>query len=169
MRHYWHSKAEAEQAVRDAGVRYRTVLRPSTFMENFVRPSFYYAGWTSDRLLVALDPDIPQAFVAVTDIGAAAAAAFAAPERFDRVELELAGDVLTFREATRILSETWGTPITLPDSPAQARAEGLMPELVLAQEHQNAYPAPARPESVRALGLPTTTFREWAATVAPSS
>lgn len=160
--HYWRSKAAAEQAVRDAGVAHVTILRPSTFMENFVRPSFYFADGTSDHLLVAVDLDVVQPFVAVADIGAAAAAAFADPARFDGVELELAGDLRTFREAAATLGEVLGTPIAVPDSPAQARAEGLADHFALTQQLMSAHPAPARPEFARELGLPTTSFAEWA-------
>ncbi|WP_199442105.1 NmrA/HSCARG family protein [Umezawaea beigongshangensis] len=160
--HYYRSKAAVERAVRDAGFPRWTVLRPATFMENFVRPSFYFAGGTSDRLLVAVDPDVRLPFVALDDIGAAAAAAFADPERFHRVELELAGDVLSFRDAAVVLSEVLGTTVELPASPEHARAEGLMAEFSLSQQHMSAHPAPAQPEMATALGLPTTSFREWA-------
>src|SRR5690606_14249557 len=85
MRHYWRGKAAVEELVR--GLPRWTILRPATFMENFVRPSFYFADMTSDRLLVGVDPDARLPFVAVEDIGAAAAAAFAEPRRFHGVEL----------------------------------------------------------------------------------
>jgi uncharacterized protein YbjT (DUF2867 family) len=159
--HYWRSKAAVERAVRDAGFPRWTVLRPATFMENFVRPSFYFADGTSDRLLVAVDPDARIPFVAMADIGSAAAAAFADPARFDRVELELAGDVLTFRDVAGLLSEALGTTVELPASPEHARAEGLMAEFYLSQRHMSAHPAPARPDAAAELGLPTTGFREW--------
>ncbi|MBF6175361.1 NmrA/HSCARG family protein [Nocardia blacklockiae] len=162
--HYWRSKAAVEQAVREAGFEYWTILRPSTFMENFVRPSFYWAEGDSDRLLVAVDPDVPQPFVAVDDIGAAAAAAFADPERFHRVELELAGERLTFRTAARVLSDVLGTAIELPASPEDAAAQGLMREFVLSQRYMSAHPAPAHPQAAHDLGLSTTTFAEWVAT-----
>ena len=162
MGHYWRSKAAAEQTVRDAGVTSTTIVRPSTFMENFVRPSFYFADGTSDHLLVALDLDVVQPFVAVDDIGAAAAAAFADPARFDGVQLELAGDLQTFREAAAILSEVLGTPITLPESPEQARAQGLPDHFAISQQLMSTHPAPARPEFARDRGLPTTPFATWA-------
>jgi uncharacterized protein YbjT (DUF2867 family) len=162
MGHYWRSKAAAERAARDACVAHVTILRPSTFMENFVRPSFYFADGTSDHLLVALDLDVVQPFVAVDDIGAAAAAAFADPARFDGVALELAGDLRTFREAAAILGEVLGTTITVPESPEQARADGLADHFATSQQLMTTHPAPARPEFARELGLPTTSFEAWA-------
>ena len=86
-------------------------------MENFVRPSVYFADMSSDRLLFAADPDVRLSFVAVADIGTAATAAFAESWRFHGLELELAGDVLSFREAAGILSDVLGTAIELPARP----------------------------------------------------
>lgn len=160
--HYWRSKTAAEQASRDAKLAHTTILRPSTFMENLSYPSFHYLDGRPDYLLVAMDPDSPQPFVAVEDIGAAAAAAFADPERFDGLELELAGDVLTFREAAAILSEVRGRPVTLPADAAEAQANGMMSELAMSHKYISLHPAPARPEFARALGLPTTAFADWA-------
>ncbi|GAA3073205.1 NmrA/HSCARG family protein [Streptosporangium carneum] len=164
MLHYWRSKAAIEDLVRAVGFPQWTILRPATFMENFIRPSFYFAGMTSDRLLVAVDPDVRLPFVAVDDIGAAAAAAFAEPRRFHGVELELAGDVLSFRTAARVLSEVLGATIELPASPEHARANGLVTELFLAQRYMSAHPAPARPEFAANLGIPLTAFHQWAQT-----
>ncbi|MEV0353313.1 NmrA/HSCARG family protein [Nonomuraea sp. NPDC050680] len=162
MGHYWRSKAAAEQAMREAAIRYTTILRPSTFMENFIYPSFYFPEGKPDYLLVAIDPEVPQPFVALNDIGAAAAAAFADPERFNGVELELAGDLLTFRQAATILSGVLGKPITLPTDPSEAQAAGLRNEFVLSQRYVSLHPAPARPEFAQALTIPTTTFTDWA-------
>ncbi|MFC9970332.1 NmrA/HSCARG family protein [Spirillospora sp. NPDC127200] len=164
MGHYWRSKAAVEDIVRAAGFPRWTILRPATFMENFVRPSFYFADLTSDRLLVGVDPAARLPFVAVDDIGTAAATAFAQPERFHGTELELAGDILSFRDIAQILSKVLATDIELPASPEQARAEGLMTELFQAQQYMSAHPAPARPEAAADLGIPTTTFRQWAQT-----
>ncbi|MFC4908372.1 NmrA/HSCARG family protein [Actinomadura gamaensis] len=164
MGHYWRSKAAVEDLVRAAGFPHWTILRPATFMENFVRPSFYFADLTSDRLLVGVDPAVPLPFVAVDDIGTAAAAAFARPQRFHGTELELAGDILSFHDIAQILSRLLATDIRLPASPEQARTEGLMTELFQAQQYMSAHPAPARPEFAANLGLATTTFHQWAQT-----
>lgn len=162
MGHYWRSKAAVEDIVRAAGFPRWTILRPATFMENFVRPSFYFADMTSDRLLVGVDPDAQLPFVTVDDIGTAAAAAFAEPRRFHGTELELAGDVLSFRDIAQVLSQVLAADIELPLSPESARAEGLMTELFQAQQYMSTHPAPARPKSAAALGIPMTTFHEWA-------
>lgn len=161
-RHYYRSKASVENVVRTAGFPQWTILRPATFMENFVRPSPYFADMTSNRLVVAVDPDVEHPFVAVDDIGTATAAAFAEPERFHRVELELAGDVLTFRDAAQILSRTLGTVIEPAPGPDHARGEGLPTALLQAQRHMSAHPAPARPRFAAHLDVPTTTFTDWA-------
>lgn len=161
-RQYYRDKGAVEDLVRAAGFPRWTILRPATFMQNFVRPSVYFADMTSDRLLVAVDPDVRLPFVAVDDIGAAAAAAFAEPERFHGAELELAGDVLSFRDAALILSEVQSAAITSPAGPEQVPAEGPLAALFQAQRHMSAHPAPARPEVAAALGLPATTFRDWA-------
>lgn len=160
MRHYWRGKAAVEELVR--GLPRWTILRPATFMENFVRPSFYFADMTSDRLLVGVDPDARLPFVAVEDIGAAAAAAFAEPRRFHGVELELAGDVLSFRTAAQVLSEVLGVTIELPASPEQALADGLVMGLFQAQQYMSTHPAPARPAFAANLGISVTAFRQWA-------
>ncbi|MFI6798191.1 NmrA/HSCARG family protein [Streptosporangium canum] len=164
MRHYWRSKAAVEDLVRAASFPRWTILRPATFMENFIRPSFYFADMTSDRLLVGVDPDVRLPFVAVDDIGAAAAAAFAEPRRFHGVELELAGDVLCFRTTARVLSEVLEATIELPVSPEHALADGLVTGLFQAQQYMSAHPAPARPEFAANLGIPVTAFHQWAKT-----
>ncbi|MFD3702078.1 NmrA family NAD(P)-binding protein [Nocardia sp. NPDC058658] len=110
----------------------------------------------------AADLDVRLAFVALADIGAAAARAFENPARFHGVELELAGDFLNFREAARILAQVTGTEIELPVSPEAAIEEGLMPVFALSQRFTSAHPAPARPASAHELGLPTTSFTTWA-------
>ena len=162
MAHYWASKSAVEDAVRGAGLPRWTILRPATFMEMFVRPSFYFVGGTSDRFLTAVRADTPLPLVAVRDIGTAAAAAFADPERFDGVQLELAGDVRSLREVAAAMSEALGATIEPPTTtPEQAVAAGLMPELAQAQQLTNDDPGTARPELAHALGIPTTTLQQW--------
>ncbi|GAA1865765.1 NmrA/HSCARG family protein [Pseudonocardia ailaonensis] len=167
LAHVFRVKALAEDALREVGARSTTILRPSAFMENFLPPSYFYAKGSTDRILVAYDLDVPQAFVAVDDIGSAAAAAFADPERFDSVELELASERLSFREAVATLRQVWGRPLTVAESVEEAIAEGLPEVFIHSQTYLSARPSPAFPEYARALGVPTTSLREWAHRVRP--
>jgi uncharacterized protein YbjT (DUF2867 family) len=161
--HYWESKAYTQDLVREAGFRSFTLIKPGFFMENFVRPSFLFANWVEDRLLTVLAPSTVLSLMTVQDVGAAAAAAFADPVKWNGVELELAGDRLSMREIAPILSEVLGTPIEASSlSAAEALAQGLLPVFVTSQERMNVVDIPARPEHARALGLATTDFRTWA-------
>lgn len=164
--HAFRVKTLTEDALRDAGAASTTILRPSAFMENFLAPSYFYAPGSTEKLLVGYDVDVPQAFVAVADIASAAAAAFADPQRFDAVELELAGDRLSLRAAVATLSRVWGRPLTLPQSRATAIADGLPEVFRQSQGYLSAHPAPAFPEYLRAFGLPVTSLEEWARGVA---
>ncbi|AUX40014.1 NmrA family protein [Sorangium cellulosum] len=160
---YWGSKTYIVELVRSAGFKYWTLLKPAFFMENFVRPSFLFANFVEDRLLTVIAPDTPLALVALKDIGAACAAAIGDPEKFNKREIELAGDLLKMREIAAILSDVWGKRIEAPSlSPAEALAQGLMPEFVSSQERMNEEVSPARPEHAHALGLTTTDFKTWA-------
>jgi len=168
-RHYWRSKIAVERLVREAGFPHWTILRPAAFMENLIRPSYYFADFTSDRLLIAIDPDALVPFVAVDDLGAAAAAAFHDHLRFDHVELELAGDVLSYRGVAQILSAALGSTIVPPGGPEKARAEGLMPEMASAQEFTQAHRVPVSPDAARAPGISTTSFQQWVERAFPAS
>ncbi|MEV6071518.1 NmrA family NAD(P)-binding protein [Nocardia sp. NPDC052001] len=100
--------------------------------------------------------------VAVDDIGRAAAAAIPAPERFDRVELELASDYLSMTEIAEVLSRTLGTHLAAPDmTEQQALAAGMLP-FAAALEWLNVAGQPGRPAYASDLGISLTTFEEWA-------
>ena len=81
------AKQAVQDRVRTAGFASWTLLKPGFFMDNF-RPSmaFLFPRGIEGGLVSVLHPDTRLSLVATQDIGAAAAAAFAAPERFDGVE-----------------------------------------------------------------------------------
>ncbi len=106
---HFESKREIEQHLRLLGLPH-TILRPVSFMENLLRPEMRDAilGGT---LPMALPPDTKLQMIAVTDIGAFAALAFAHPEQFEGKALEVAGDELTMPEAADRLSDVLGYPV----------------------------------------------------------
>jgi uncharacterized protein YbjT (DUF2867 family) len=160
---YYISKNHNEQRVREAGFDSWTVLKPSFFMENLIRPSFMFANFVEDRLLTILKPDQGLALIAVADIGEAAAVAFQEPGRFHQQDIELAGDRLTLREIAAVLSACLGKHIEAPDlTVEQALEQGLHPALIQGQDLLNKLPSLARPERAHELGLKVTDFKTWA-------
>lgn len=162
-KHYWESKAAIDEAVRTGGFERWTVLKPATFMENLTGWSYLFGDWSSGTIITGFAADTRIPWIAVDDIGEAAAIAFTEPGRLDGMDVELAGDMLTMTETAAILSEVTGRTISAPVlSPLEAVERGMLPAMVNGVERINANGTPARPEDVRALGLPTTDFRTWA-------
>lgn len=150
-------KGYLEDQVRDAGFAHWTVLRPAFFMENI--PYIM----RDDRLVTAYAPDAPVPMIAVSDIGAAAAAAFRDPSKFSGTTIELAGEFLTMPEVAAILSIAWRRKLDAPTlTPSQVIAEGFMVPMVEAQEWHNEVGLPARPDVARSFDLQITPLKQWA-------
>jgi uncharacterized protein YbjT (DUF2867 family) len=161
MEHYLETKTAIQDRVREAGFDHWTLLKPGFFMENFLPPSFLLPRGPRGGLATTTKPGTELALVAVADIGAAAAAAFADPARFHRVELELASELATMKRVAEVLSRTFGVEITAPDmTPEEAVAAGA-PAWAVRHEWQNEVGHPARPEFARTLGIPLTSFADW--------
>ncbi|GAA2231061.1 NmrA/HSCARG family protein [Promicromonospora sukumoe] len=162
-RHYWESKDAVDEAVRTGGFEHWTVLKPATFMENLTGWSYIFGDWSDGTIITGFAADTRIPWIAVDDIGETAATAFTEPGRLDHMDVELAGEMLTMTETAEILSEVLGRPVSAPVlTPHEAVERGMLPAMVNGVERINANGTPARPEHVRALGLPTTDFRTWA-------
>ncbi|WP_405582806.1 NmrA family NAD(P)-binding protein [Streptomyces sp. NBC_01190] len=157
------AKAALQERVRAAGFPRWTLIKPAFFMENFL-PSmaFLFPRGIEGGIVSVLKPTTHLALVAADDIGKAAAAAVTAPERFDRVELELAGDYLTMEQIADVLSRTLGTHLAAPDMTVAEALTAGMPPMGASHEWMNAAPQPARPQFAQALGIPLTPFAQWA-------
>lgn len=156
------SKSDIEDQVREAGFPCWTILKPSFFMENL----FYILR--GDRLITAYEPDRPVPMIAVEDIGAAAAAAFQDPEKFNRASIQLAGDLVTLPQAAKTLAAAWDRPIEAPPMQAAEVVQlGFMPAMVVGQQWHNEVGIPGRPEVARQWGLPTHNLETWADTHRP--
>ncbi|MEU8760063.1 NmrA/HSCARG family protein [Streptomyces sp. NPDC048659] len=161
MEDYFHTKQAIMEAVRGAGFARWTVIKPAFFMENL--PLLAPRG-PRGGLLTVLRPDTELALVAVRDIGAAAAHALRDPDRFHRVELELASELRTMEQIAGTLSAAWGVPVTAPSMTLEEALDAGMPPWGAGHEWNNAVLQPARPAFARELGIPLTTFAEWAHT-----
>lgn len=159
------AKVAIQDRLRAAGFEHWTLLKPGFFMENFL-PSlrFLFPRGVEGGLVSVLRPDTWMSPVAVDDIGAAAAAALADPDAFDRLELELASDYLPMSRIAEVLSRALGVHLSAPDmSEEQAIAAG-MPAMGASHAHINVAGQPARPEYATRLGIPLTSFETWAMT-----
>jgi uncharacterized protein YbjT (DUF2867 family) len=157
------AKSAIQDRVPTAGFPRWTLLKPGFFMENFL-PSmaFLFPRGVEGGLVSVLKPRTRLSLVAVDDIGRAAAAAIAEPERFDRVELELAGDYLSMAEIAEVLSGALGVELSAPDlTEEQALAAG-MPAMGASHGWLNVVGQPGRPRYATELGIPVTSFATWA-------
>ncbi|MFF8918943.1 NmrA/HSCARG family protein [Streptomyces sp. NPDC015032] len=159
MEGYFDTKQAILEAVRSAGFDRWTVIKPAFFMENI--PALVPDG-PGGGLATVLHPDTELALVSPEDIGAAAAHALTDPDRFHEVELELAGDRLTMTQIAQTLSAVWGMPVVAPSMSVEEALAAGMPTWGAGHEWNNAVSQPARPEFARALGIPLTTFADWA-------
>lgn len=157
------AKTRIQDHLRTAGFPLWTLLKPAFFMENFLpSTALLFPRRIEGGLVTVLKPQTRLPLVAADDIGRAAAAAIAQPDRFHAVELELASDYRTLTEIAEILSRTLGTPISAPDlTHERAVAAGMSP-MGAAYDRLNVSVQPARPEYARALDIPLTSFETWA-------
>ncbi|GID31618.1 NmrA family NAD(P)-binding protein [Paractinoplanes brasiliensis] len=160
---YYASKAGIEKRVREAGFPFWTLLKPAFFMENFrLEASYLLPRGVAGGIVTVLKPATHLSLVAVHDIGVAAAAAIAEPERFHEVVLELASDYQPMTAIAETLGRALGAPLTAPDmTEAEALEKGMPAYAALPMELMNLAGQPARPEFARDLGIPLTSFEEW--------
>ncbi|MFI7000135.1 NmrA/HSCARG family protein [Nocardia sp. NPDC050175] len=163
MEPYFGAKSAIQDGVRAAGFRHWTLVKPGFFMENFlVSLRFLFPCGIEGGLVTVLKPETRLSLVAVDDIGRAAAAALTEPERFDGVELELASDYLSMTEIAEVLSRVLDTPLSAPDMTEEQALAAGMPGAGASHQWMNVVGQPARPQYARDLGVPLTSFAEWA-------
>ena len=110
----WDAKIAIAQGFRGLGLPL-TVLRPMAFMELMTDAAYFPQSSTWYMMPKLLGEDYRVAWISVRDIGAIAAKAFAAPERFIGRDLNLASDVRSISECRKIYQEVKGRrPPRLP-------------------------------------------------------
>lgn len=106
---HFDSKWLIENHIRDSGLPY-TIFRPVFFMDNWENP-FLRNGILAGTLAQPLDPERAFQQVAVDDIGAFVALAFADPAWWLGRELDLAGDGRTIGEVAEAFGRVIGRPV----------------------------------------------------------
>ncbi|MGS2805607.1 NmrA family NAD(P)-binding protein [Nocardia sp. MW-W600-9] len=128
--HLWgqEGKREIEAAVLASGLRY-TLLRPVRFMENYLLQGMPIDGFRNSGENRHLFPaDRPLQLIALDDIAAFAALAFADPEGWHGRAIELAGDAITPIDAAAAISAATGRSIRYREI-TEAEAEAIGPQL----------------------------------------
>jgi uncharacterized protein YbjT (DUF2867 family) len=101
-------KQALEQQLAASGVPF-TIIRPVGFMENYAGPG---RGLTPDAVIrTPAPPHIVEQLIAVRDIGAFAAIAFADPGRHAGEAFELAGDELTVPQIASAMTTALNRPV----------------------------------------------------------
>lgn len=166
-RDYWTSKSRANEVVKAAGFPHWVILKPAFMMYNFVPPkvAHMFPSLAHGRLETAMASGTKLDLVAAEDIGRFAAAAFVEVGRFDRQEIDLAGDSLTMDEVASVITEVTGTPIRACSlSYAHAIENGIPARVVESQQWANVEGYKVDLARVRSYGIPLASFATWART-----
>jgi uncharacterized protein YbjT (DUF2867 family) len=107
---HWEVKWEIEQHIRALGIP-ATVLRPVMFMEYHADPTYGVYGQAAH--IRTIPPDERVQLIAVSDIGAFAALAFADPRRFVGQAIELAGDELSLDQLLSAIARATGRDVAV--------------------------------------------------------
>jgi uncharacterized protein YbjT (DUF2867 family) len=162
------AKTAIQDRLRVGGFPYWTLLKPGFFMENFLLSmAFLFPRGIDGGLVSVLKPETRLSLAAVDDIGTAAAAAISDPERFNGLELEFASDYRSMTEIAEILSRVLGARLTAPDMTVEQAIAAGLPVMGAGHDFMNVIGQPARPEFARDLGIPLTSFEDWAQTHMP--
>jgi uncharacterized protein YbjT (DUF2867 family) len=117
VEHGWGAidKWQIEQHIRKLGVP-ATILRPAGFMEDFTSPARFFQNGS---LNVPWRDDLVMQLIAIDDIGAFAALAFAEPDIYLNKAMEITGDRLTAPQIADALSTAAGRRIPRSRIPLQ--------------------------------------------------
>ncbi|WP_027942427.1 NmrA family NAD(P)-binding protein [Amycolatopsis taiwanensis] len=110
-------KWEVEQHIHRLGIS-ATILRPSSFMENYHSQSDT-VGVSHGALRTAAAPHVKQQFIALDDIAAFTALALADPQTYRGKTLDLVGDVLTPPQAAAAISKATGRNVPYLQRPIE--------------------------------------------------
>ena len=111
---YYSRKAEIEDAVRKAGFRHYTVLRPAWLMHNYLPPTspYHFPEMEAEQTLAtAYKPSTVMPQFDAYDVGRFAAAALLEPARFDKEEIELGNEHLTIEQVADLLTKASGVEV----------------------------------------------------------
>jgi uncharacterized protein YbjT (DUF2867 family) len=120
---HFESKGRIERHIASLKFRNATILRPTFFMEMLLSPGNLRA-LARGRIELGFKPETRIAMIAVDDIAAMAAAAFAEPEKYHGAAITLAGDEPDLSEVAAAFGAARGREVRY----AQMRYEEIDPD-----------------------------------------
>ena len=164
---YWLSKHAVEEAVRNAHFDYCTILRPALMMDNFKKPhcDLVFPQYSTQGVIQTVggpSKNIMQ-LIAAADVGKFAAAVFANPVKFNRLEIELAADWLTFPQIAQQLKGVTGKNVRWEVvTKEDVLSTGMHPQLIEARVWWNevGYSA-ANVDTAKSYRIPLISFADW--------
>lgn len=166
MCYYYSRKFELEKAVRESGIKYYTILRPSFLMHNYLEPlcRAHFPNYGQFTLDVAYPPGTKTAHFDAYDVGRFAAAALLDPKQFDNHEIELGNEQLTIEQVAEMLREAvderFSTNHATADEVALWKNSAPALAIRLWGEKEGAYTND--PKLLDQYGIPLTKFTEFA-------
>ena len=166
---YNEQKYQIEEFVRNGGFRYWTILHPCLFMECFEEKSVKVMApeLKNGVLFGILKPDTPIKWTCGDNTSQFARAAFESPEKFNKKDINVAGDELSMSQAAQTLSRVLGKNVVYEAfSHEEAMRRGLMEGTVCGQEWMEAV-TPGFGFDInetRQYGVPLTNLETWVAT-----
>ncbi|CAF0788741.1 unnamed protein product [Adineta steineri] len=104
---HFHSKFLIEEYLKKSSIKYYTILRPFSFMENL----FYATRYDKEKINFWTDPQTIVNHIACEDIGKVAAQAFLNPEKYNHQSIELAGDTMNGNQLCETFSKVLERPM----------------------------------------------------------
>ncbi|KAI1260131.1 putative NAD dependent epimerase/dehydratase [Xylariaceae sp. FL1019] len=160
----FNNKKTVEDATRDAGFEAYTIIRPGSFMSNWLAPKTMMWGDFVETgvFTTAFREGNSVAHIDEHDVGAFAVEAFKNPTKFNGVELELASELLTIEKTLEIVSKAAGRPITArymsdEDVAAQRKQNPFVEGQVASRGVANAVDM----DKIKSFGVPLHTFEAY--------
>jgi uncharacterized protein YbjT (DUF2867 family) len=151
-------KQALEQQLAASGVPF-TIIRPVGFMENFAGPG---RGLQPDGTIrTPAPPHVVEQLIAVRDIGAFAAIAFANPGRYAGKAFELAGDELTVPQIAAAMTAAFGRPIRYSQIPIEEIRRADPGRAAALERLYNLEPPRANIPGLRDQHTGLLTFGQW--------
>ncbi|WP_419884473.1 NmrA/HSCARG family protein [Paenibacillus sp. B-A-8] len=162
---YWTDKWDIEEAVRSAGFPLWTIVKPACIMENFTaeKSAFMYPDLQQGEIKTVTFADTPIDHIAIEDLASFVCAAFADPKKFNKHNIELAAESLSYKKIAEIISEVTGKELKITTlGIEEALEQGIHPLAVRGEQWNNVAGYNVDIDLLKTYNIKLTSFKEFA-------